>query len=176
LKGSYTERLLRDLKNQCDDLSCPYPKYFVVDDCCSSRKLINEVFPDAIVCQDIKHLNNRLIEETVKSHNGYSKFAESLALAVMGAETSPFTGKDGKPYLVKRPLDSGEEIWNRVSRLVASWKSQPSTNTLFKNGFDAALQNAKEHYLKCIPEVIVNGLHFVEYQNGKFAFYRGTNR
>jgi hypothetical protein len=58
----------------------------------------------------------------------------------------------------------------------ASWKSQPSTNTLFKNGFDAALQNAKEHYLKCIPEVIVNGLHFVEYQNGKFAFYRGTNR
>lgn len=53
---------LTQIKKRCDKNNWPYPTYVVVDDCCSSRKTINQVFPEAQVRQDIKHLINRILE------------------------------------------------------------------------------------------------------------------
>jgi len=40
----------------------PYPTYCCVDNCCSQRQKIQEVFPDIIVIQDGKHIINRLLD------------------------------------------------------------------------------------------------------------------
>jgi hypothetical protein len=53
---------LTKIKKRCDANNWTYPKYFVVDDCCASRKTVNQVFPEAQVRQDMKHLLNRILE------------------------------------------------------------------------------------------------------------------
>jgi hypothetical protein len=65
-KKEDTIALLSNIKKRCDKNQWTYPKYVVVDDCCSSRNTINKVFPEANVRQDMKHLINRILECTSK--------------------------------------------------------------------------------------------------------------
>jgi hypothetical protein len=75
---------LLQIKKKCIDTKMPFPRYVTVDDCCQSRHMVHEVFPEATVTQDIRHLVSRIIEQCSKSSDLYTQFAKNAHKAITG--------------------------------------------------------------------------------------------
>lgn len=69
---------------------------------------------------------------------------------------------------MEAPLDSGEQIWNRLVKGVKSYKESlnihgESLSALFLKGFEQEFEKQKSHWLSCVHEVVdSDGKHYYE--------------
>ena len=61
-------KAIRTLQDRCEKQNRPFPKVFTVDDCCATRKYVEDAFrnkpllkPPRVV-QDIRHLCHRIVD------------------------------------------------------------------------------------------------------------------
>jgi hypothetical protein len=110
-------KMLVGLKQRCDDRGAPYPSWFCVDDVRAQEKTIKDVFPNAIVVQDVKHLINRLIEQLCKTHSLYGRICEKLHGAVGGDGKQSVVDRNGKTREVPRMLRKSEDMIKKLNEV-----------------------------------------------------------
>jgi hypothetical protein len=178
-KGKDIQDGLRAIKSKCERLNVPYPCCFWVDDCCKMRKTIEEVFPNSVTRQDIKHIINRIVEQLSKKSACYGDACRKLHSVVVGGEMSVID-RTGQLRAVPQLLDHRDIIIGRLREWEAQYKRlDPS---LFLSDFTTTFKNQLHHFaLGCVDDVtIAQGQsaprHFLEMTDGKFVLLRGTNR
>jgi len=97
---------------------------WIVDDCCNSRKFIQEkVDPQINVYQDSKHLLNRPLEHCNKISSLYSKFSQEFHACLTEKKITVLC-RDGKTLKeIEGPLLSGETIWKNMLNVYERFKS-----------------------------------------------------
>jgi hypothetical protein len=108
---------LKAIKAKCDRLGAPYPEYIVVDDAVASEKGIHEVFPLAIVVQDLKHLINRLVKEMRKSSPAYGGACEMLHGALSGGQTTVLS-RTGSLHKIPAELPTAEILVAQLDKCI----------------------------------------------------------
>ena len=136
--------------------------------------MINEVFPDAVVLQDVKHLVNRLVEKLSKKSDAYGAACKSLHHVICGGTTTvrsrtnelcKIDAKLLEPDIILRNLNN----WVNEYKLVAP--------DLFLAEFEQELKNQKRHIeIGCVRDPLIDDKHYIETTDGKFILLRGTNR
>jgi hypothetical protein len=115
-KDEVKDMLFR-LKRKCDDRGAPYPTWFCVDDVRAQEKTIKDVFPNADVVQDVKHLVNRLVEQLCKSHPLYGRICEKIHGAVGGDGKQSVIDRNGQSREVSRMLRQPQDMINKLNQV-----------------------------------------------------------
>jgi hypothetical protein len=168
-------RILENMKEKCKKLGCPFPLYFCTDNTNAWADTINKVFPNARVCQDIKHLINRIVEKTAKSSAYYSNFAKEVHGAFCDPDTT-VTDRNGKVWVVAGLLKPPAEIIRLLEQIKNNYRILPEGEKLFLKDFDTVFENQKKVITKHVFDPIINNSHVTENTDGYFSLNRGTNR
>ena len=172
---------LEALKTKCKANAEPYPQYVTVDNCCEARKMILEVFPNATVYIDVKHLINRIVDNAYvdKNHFQYHRFTTKIHGAMTGEKMTVQCTETGNVEEISSRLLDGMTVWREYGIIYESLREivDVKGNRLFRDGFkENVLDKQKKHFENCWGEPIINGKHYHKRVDGTFTLYRGTNR
>jgi hypothetical protein len=108
---------LKAIKAKCIRINAPFPEFIVVDDAVASDKGIHEVFPLAVVVQDLKHLINRLVKELRKSSPAYGSACEMLHGALTGGQTTVLS-RTGTMHKIPAELPTAEILVEQLDKCI----------------------------------------------------------
>lgn len=181
---------IKEYIKYCEQYNLPLPKFAATDDCCGTRGLFESAFGNhsITVCQDIKHLINRLIEKMAKSSDLYDLVTTNLHGAFT-KDKSPVRFTDGSFDNIPSILPHANVIIERIEKIIeeannCTIHSEYNNNSgrnggkLFLDGFDSVWKNQKEHIRKgcCsdIYETLDDGTkkHYYEYLPGLIYKYK----
>ena len=125
--GRFLKKLVTEVLDLCVETNQKFPKYWCVDDCCSSRNAIKDTYQlyynkdnisnnikevDVIISQDIKHLVNRFIEHCYNRSPLFIEFCHSIHRAFTGDSKILVYSRNKNittPKEISAPLDEDKQ-------------------------------------------------------------------
>ena len=201
-KGETNESVaigLKQIFKRAAEQKKPPPRIVWVDDCCSSRKFIqdlyqkegydvayatengfkldksNKLFP--VVAQDMKHLINRILNKTNTTSRLYVDFSGEIH-SVFSETIKVFDRLRDLTKIHDRVLPS-KELLIKLEKVVNRYKNlddeciKAKEQSLFKPEFDNTYENQKYHILNCVTDFPTNevALDPFDTSNPEFKWY-----
>ena len=123
------------------------PEFIYVDNCCSLRKQLLQIFPNTKVKLDLFHAVQRLVKTISKKHIFCSEFSKQIGLV--------FRGRNDIEEQRKESTSSPETILRNFENLIEEWKDVNYKGWKIVNeSFLREANNLKKHILNsCLSDI-----------------------
>ena len=145
--------LIRSLLEQLRDrpnLNAKDIKFFIIDNCCTWRAKIQEVFgEDTKIYLDLFHATQRLTKTIVKIHNFQANCKHDCSML--------FRCDDDKGPERLKATPPKEVLLANLDRFAAKWRHISDTSSeepLFRESFEKEVANLKKHIMQgCLSDI-----------------------